>query len=91
MFVHYIPARVEDALRLADLRGWTPLGARRAVNAAFRACDESHLYPVRGRFNVTERAIRRVRRAERDGLVLDCPRAYAATVEAEASRIINAC
>lgn len=30
----------------------------RAVNHAFRAEDESHKWPICGRFNVTERAIR---------------------------------
>jgi len=34
----------------------------RAVNQHFRAQDESHLYPISGRFNATERAIRKVRR-----------------------------
>lgn len=33
-----------------------------AINRHFRAQDESHLYPFCGRFNATERAIRRVRR-----------------------------
>lgn len=32
------------------------------VNNVARAKDESHKPPVRGRFNVTERAIRRLRR-----------------------------
>ena len=31
------------------------------INRAFRAVDESHLFPINGRFNVTERAIRRIR------------------------------
>ena len=33
-----------------------------AINRVFRAQDESHLYPFCGRFNATERAIRKVRR-----------------------------
>ena len=37
----------------------------RQINALFRRHDESHLWPVCGRFNVTERAIRRLRKALR--------------------------
>lgn len=32
------------------------------INAQFRANDESHKWPVCGRFNVTERAITRARK-----------------------------
>jgi len=32
----------------------------------FRAQDESHLYPIRNRFNATERAINRMRKFERE-------------------------
>lgn len=35
------------------------------IRKKFRAQDESHLWPVCGRFNVTERAIRKVREQER--------------------------
>jgi len=34
----------------------------RAINREYRAQDESHLWPIRGRFNVTERAIRQARK-----------------------------
>ena len=37
----------------------------RQINALFRAHDESHLWPVCGRFNVTERAIRHLRKIMR--------------------------
>lgn len=33
----------------------------RAINKLYRAQDESNLYPIRGDFNVTERAIRKAR------------------------------
>jgi hypothetical protein len=33
-----------------------------AINQHFRAQDESNFYPICGRFNATERAIRKVRR-----------------------------
>jgi len=39
-------------------------GTIRTINAYFRANDTSHKWPIRNRFNVTERAIRRLRRAQ---------------------------
>ena len=33
----------------------------RAINNLYRQQDESHLWPVSGRFNVTERAIKRLK------------------------------
>lgn len=37
----------------------------REINAYLRKKDESHLWPICGRFNATERAIQRVRRMRR--------------------------
>jgi len=37
----------------------------RAINREFRAQDESHLWPVDGRFNATEREIRQAREFRR--------------------------
>lgn len=37
----------------------------RAINRAYRAQDESRLYPINGKFNATNRAINRVRRLAR--------------------------
>lgn len=34
----------------------------RAINKLYRAQDEIHLWPINNRFNVTERAIRKIRR-----------------------------
>jgi len=34
----------------------------RAINKIYRAQDESHLWPIRGRFSATERAIRKARK-----------------------------
>ncbi len=56
-----------------------------AINRAFRAADESHLWPVNGAFDVTERAIRRARRL---GLVTGGYE-YCATLEAIISEIVN--
>lgn len=56
-----------------------------AINRAFRAQDESHLWPVNNRFNATERAIHRIRRL--DSPV--CGYEYAALLDAEIGRIVN--
>ena len=59
------------------------------VNREARAKDESHLWPIKGRFNVTERAIRRVRKYVREGLEIDEKYSYTAILEAEMSEIVN--
>ncbi|MBR3398586.1 MAG: hypothetical protein IKH08_02275 [Prevotella sp.] len=59
----------------------------RQINAYFRKNDESHLWPICGRFNATERAIRRVRRM---GLAGYGGLEYYLTVEREISEIVNA-
>jgi hypothetical protein len=38
----------------------------RAVNRYYRDHDESHKWPIRNRFDVTERAIRKARQLRRD-------------------------
>jgi hypothetical protein len=55
------------------------------VNNYYRQRDESHLYPVRGKFNVTERAIRKLKR---DGECLDGLE-YISALSAEISKIVN--
>lgn len=39
-------------------------GSVRIINAYFRANDESHKWPVCNKFDVTERAIRRLRKQQ---------------------------
>ena len=39
----------------------------RQINALFRASDESKKWPICGKFNATERAIRRLRKVRREG------------------------
>ena len=39
---------------------------RAKINEVFRAHDDSHLWPINGKFNATERAIRRIRRFMRE-------------------------
>lgn len=62
--------------------------ALRAVNAAYRANDDSHLWPICNRFNVTERAIRRTRKIVRETGECDV-NVYALMLEDEMSEIVN--
>lgn len=56
----------------------------RQINKLFRESDESEKWPICGKFNVTERAIRRVRKMRvNPGLE------YYLAVDAEISRIVN--
>ena len=64
---------------------------RRDVNRLFLAQDDSKLWPICGKFNATKRAINRVRRLEREGLVLDDLLAYALTIEQITGDIVNHC
>ena len=57
----------------------------RAINTLYRQQDESRLYPVNGRFNVTERSIRRIRR---QGIAL-YGLEYCYCLESEISQIVN--
>lgn len=57
----------------------------RAINALYRAQDESSLWPINGRFNVTERAIRRIRRLSMAIYGLE----YCYALESEMSQIVN--
>jgi hypothetical protein len=64
----------------------TRLGSIRIINRLFRARDDSDAWPVSGRFNATERAIRKLRRlqvVEHGGLE------YALSLDGEISRIVN--
>jgi len=62
---------------------------RADVNKFFLAQDDSKLWPINGRFNVTKRAINRIRRLEREGLVLDDLLGYALTLENIMNEIVN--
>jgi len=77
----------EDIAALADSAS-SDLAARRIINKAYRAQDESHLWPIRGRFNVTNRAIRRVNAIERhNGAMRTLEYCYA--IESVMSEIVN--
>lgn len=61
----------------------------RQINAYFRKNDDSHLWPICGRFNATERAIRRLRRMRKQGLDVNDGLEYYLSLEAEIIRIVN--
>jgi hypothetical protein len=60
-----------------------------AINKMFREQDDSHLWPINGRFNVTERAIRKARWFQRETGVELVGLEYAYFLEEETSRIVN--
>jgi len=64
----------------------TELSYVRRINREYRAKDESHLFPILGKFNVTERAISRLRDLRKNGLVIDD---YEAALDHEISTIVN--
>ena len=61
----------------------------RQINQLFRQYDESHLWPVCGRFNATERAIRRLRRNVLPHIGPTGGIEYAHMLDQEISAIVN--
>ena len=61
-------------------------GSLRIINAYFRANDDSHKWPICNRFDVTERAIRRLRKT---GLYSNGGLEYFLALESEIGRIVN--
>lgn len=64
-------------------------GTKRQINAYFRANDCSHQWPICNKFNVTERAIRRLRR-DSQGCLANGGLEYFYALDAEISSIVNA-
>ena len=60
-------------------------GTTRQINAYFRANDESHKWPICNKFDVTERAIRRLRKTQLYNGGLE----YFMALDAEISTIVN--
>ena len=81
MNIHRIAERAER---------YTGRANRAAINREFRDADESHLWPVNGRFDATERAIRAVQRFMREAGEDLTGIEYAYALDAELSRIVNA-
>lgn len=59
------------------------------INRLFRRQDESHKWPVRNKFDATERAIRRVRKWRHEGGYPNIGLEYALALDSELSRIVN--
>lgn len=60
----------------------------REINKQFRAQDDSHKWPINGKFNVTERAIRQARKIARiNGPIYGLE--YALTLDLLISKIVN--
>jgi hypothetical protein len=61
----------------------------RAVNRYYRDHDESHKWPIRSRFNATERAIRKARQWRRDSGQDAAGLAYVELLELFLAEIVN--
>ena len=61
----------------------------REINRHFRNEDESDKWPICGKFNVTERAIRKLREYRRQGMVINEGLEYYVALEAEIGNIVN--
>ena len=78
----------EQICKEAEEKSRTPLGQRRVINRLFRAQDDSDKWPIRSRFNVTERAIRHANHIEQaNGAMSNLE--YALTLENDMSLIVN--
>jgi hypothetical protein len=61
----------------------------REINRHFRNEDESDKFPICGKFNVTERAIRKLREYRRQGMIINEGLEYYLALEDEIGRIVN--
>ena len=78
----------EQIVKMAEEKSDTYNGIRREINRLFRKQDDSHLWPISGKFNVTERAIRSARNFESYNGIMS-PLEYAYFLEQETSDIVN--
>lgn len=65
------------------------LTAIRRINKLFRDYDDSDLWPINGKFNATDRAIRKLQKKRREGLCLNIGIEYALALEREIGHIVN--
>lgn len=59
------------------------------INREYRNKDNSHLWPICGKFSVTERAIRQARCIRREGSECDSEIEYRALLDSLESGIVN--
>lgn len=81
----YNPTAEKIATTFEHLDG---IASIREINRIYRAMDESHLWPICGRYNATERAIRRVRALRRD-CPIDDGLEYCYALESALHEIVN--
>jgi len=82
--------KIKTAENIADAtQDLSGLAERRAINGMYRAQDESALWPICGRFNATDRVIRRARAWERESGVALCGLEYCYFLESALSDIVN--
>jgi hypothetical protein len=60
-----------------------------AINRLFREQDESHMWPVNSRFNITDRAIRHAQKFQRESGCTLYGLEYAYFLDEEMGRIVN--
>lgn len=77
------------AEQIANLtKNKTGIANHKAINTLYRSIDASKLWPVRGRFNITERAIRKARKfQQQSGCVYGLEYCY--LLEEIMSKIVN--
>ena len=61
----------------------------KAINKMFREQDESNLWPIRGRFNLTERAIKKAQKFQRESGQVMYGLEYAYLLDEIMSEIVN--
>ena len=76
----------EIAAACQDLDGRTN---RQAINKMFMEQDDSHLWPINNKFNVTKRAIKMAQRWQKESGVELVGLEYAMFIDAEITRIVN--
>jgi hypothetical protein len=78
----------EQITEIAESKSDTYLGKKRIINQYFLAQDESHLFPINNRFNVTKRAIRHAAQCEKYNGEMGIYE-YALFIENDTSNIVN--
>lgn len=80
---HLTPYQIADHAR--HLNGTASIAM---INRLFARQDKSHLWPINGRFDATQRAIRRLRRL-RTEVTIYPGLEYALALDEEISRVVN--
>ena len=79
----------EQICEIAGKRANTFMGERRIINRMYRQQDDSDKFPINGKFNATERAIRKVVKMEKQYAEFLRSLEYAYTIEMVLGHIVN--